>query len=227
MTLLIDVSHTVRDGLVTLRGFPAPSIREYLSREESRNRYAEGTTFHIGRIDMIANTGTYVDSPFHRYPDGADISGLPLASVANLPGMLFTVPEGGGRAIGASLFRGADVAGKAVIICTGWSRHFGSDRYFDGHPFLTEEAARHLADAAAALVGIDSVNIDDTSDGRRPAHSILLRRNIPIVEHLTNLSALSDRQFRFFAVPVKVQGLGTFPVRAFALLDEDPPPSPG
>ncbi|MEP7359438.1 MAG: cyclase family protein, partial [Anaerolineales bacterium] len=171
----------------------------------------------IGRIDMVANTGTYVDSPFHRFPDGADLSELPLARLADLEALVVTAPPGA-RAVGVEAFAGHAVAGRAVLVHTGWARHWRTDRYFEGHPFLTAEAAAYLRDGGAALVGIDSLNIDDTDDGARPVHTTLLRAGIPIAEHLTGLEQLPAAGSRFFAVPVKVRGFGTFPVRAFARL---------
>jgi kynurenine formamidase len=215
---LIDLSHEVEHGMITYKGLPAPLICDYLSREESRNHYAEGTEFAIGKIEMVANTGTYVDSPFHRFADGIDLSELPLESLANLDGVVVHV-EQHGRAIPAEAFAGVDVAGKAVLVHTGWSRHWRTDQYFESHPFLTRAAAQHLANAGAAFVGIDTYNIDDTTDGTRPAHTILLRRNIPICEHMCGLEHLPDRGFRFHAAPVKVKAFGTFPVRAYAVLD--------
>ena len=213
--MLIDVSHTVEHGMVTYRGLPAPVICDFLSREHSRAHYAPGTEFQIGRIDMVANTGTYVDSPFHRFAHGRDLAALELESLADLDTIVVR-PDGSRRAIDATAFRDLDVAGRAVLVQTGWDRHWRTEQYFDGHPFLTEEAARWLVEHQARLVGIDSLNIDDTADGRRPVHTALLGADIPIVEHLCGLSALPDRGARFFAVPVKVKGFGTFPVRAFA-----------
>lgn len=215
---LIDVSHVVEDGMITYRGLPAPIICDYLSREASREHYAPDTTFHIGKIEMVANTGTYVDSPFHRYADGKDLSELELSSLANLEGLVVRIPPSAGRAVGPEAFHGHDVAGKAVLVHTGWDRHWRTDRYFEGHPFLTEDAAAWLAEADARLVGIDSLNIDDTADLRRPVHSTLLGADIPIAEHLTRLDQLPETGFRFFAVPVKVKGFGTFPVRAFGVV---------
>ncbi len=214
---LIDVSHVVEDGLVTYQGLPAPVICDYLSREASRSHYAPGTEFHIGQIQMVANTGTYVDSPFHRFADGKDLANLPLASLANLDAVVVRI-ERGRRAVDTAVFEHLDLRGKAVLVDTGWSVHWRTDSYFEGHPFLTAAAARYLVEAGAVMVGIDSLNIDDTEDGRRPVHTTLLHNDIPIVEHLTNLAALPDRGFKFFAVPVKVRAFGTFPVRAFALL---------
>ena len=213
-----DLSHVVEDGMITYKGLPAPVICDYLSREQSRSIYAEGTEFHIGKIEMVANTGTYLDSPFHRYADGKDLSELPLSSLAGLDGILVCPDRAGDRAIGASAFRGLDVRGKAVLVRTGWDVHWRTDQYFEGHPFLTREAADYLATAGAALVGIDSLNIDDTADLRRPVHSILLGAEIPIVEHLRGLEQLPAAGFQFFAVPPKVKAFGTFPVRAFATI---------
>jgi kynurenine formamidase len=215
---LVDVSHAVEHGMITYQGLPAPIICDYLSREESHKHYAAGTEFHIGKIEMVANTGTYLDSPFHRYALGKDLSELLLSSIANLESVVVRVDNSVGQAIEASHFRNLDFKDKAVLVHTGWDVHWGSEQYFEGHPFLTSEAAQHLADAGAKLVGIDSLNIDDIRDLSRPAHSILLRSDIPIVEHLCNLGALPREGFKFFAVPVKVKGMGTFPVRAFGIV---------
>jgi len=214
---LIDLSHTVEHGLVTYKGLPAPIICDYLSREASRKFYAPGIEFQIGKIEMVANTGTYLDSPFHRYADGKDLSQLELSTLADLPAIKISCKNE--QAVDASAFpRGNGLAGKAVLVETGWSRHWNTTQYYEGHPFLTEDAARLLADSGVALVGIDSHNIDDVQDLRRPVHSILLGHEIPIVEHMTNLAHLPEQDFHFFAVPVKVKGFGTFPVRAFARL---------
>jgi arylformamidase len=214
----VDVSHTVEHGMITYRGLPAPTISDHLSRAESREHYAAGTEFHIGKIEMVANTGTYLDAPFHRYEDGRDLSELPLSVVADLEAICIRAHNLSGRGIDVSVFGEADLSGKAVLVHTGWSARWGSDGYFEGHPFLTGEAARFLADAGARLVGIDSLNIDDTADLARPAHSILLKRNIPVLEHLCHLDELPDTGFKFFAVPVKVKSFGTFPVRAFGII---------
>src|SRR5215471_2032431 len=213
---LIDLSHTIENGMITYKGLPAPLICDFLSREASKAHYAEGTSFHIGKIEMVANTGTYLDSPFHRYATGKDLADLSLNSLANLPGIVLHAPPDA-RAIPHDLFGSEDLAGKAVLIHTGWSNHWGTDQYFEDHPFLTRAAAEHLRNAGAALVGIDSYNIDDTTDGTRPVHSILLAADIPIVEHLCNLDRLPKPSgFLFSAVPPKVKAFGTFPVRAFA-----------
>jgi len=219
MSRFVDLSHEVEHGMVTYRGLPAPVIGEHLSREASRALYAEGTEFHIGKIEMVANTGTYLDAPFHRFADGRDLAALPLASLADLEGVTVRHDAGAARAVDASGFDGLDVRGKAVLVHTGWARHWRTERYFEGHPFLTRDAAELLAAAGAALVGIDSYNIDDTADPSRPAHTALLRADIPIVEHLRGLDALPRGGYRFFAVPVKVKDFGTFPVRAFAILE--------
>ena len=215
---LIALSHPIEHGMITYKGLPAPIICDYLSREASRQRYAPGYEFQIGRIDMIANTGTYLDAPFHRYEDGADLAALPLGSFAALEGVVARAPHGRGSAVDRDAFASLEVRGRAVLVHTGWDEHWRSDRYFEGHPFLTSAAAAHSADAGAVLVGIDSHNIDDTRDGRRPVHSTLLGRGVLIVEHMCNLGALPDRGFRFTAAPAAVVGMGTFPVRAFAEL---------
>ncbi len=216
---MVDVSHTVEHGMVTYKGLPAPIICDYWSREYSRRFYTEGTEFHVGKIEMVANTGTYLDSPFHRFADGKDLSELPLSSLADLDGLVVRAAGSPARVMDRTAFAGLDVRGKAVLVHTGWDVHWRTDRYFEGHPFLTADAAQYLADVGAALVGIDSLNIDDTADGRRPVHTTLLRAGIPIVEHLCGLQHLPDRGFRFFAVPVKVKGFGSFPVRAFAIVE--------
>lgn len=219
---LIDLSHTIEHGLITYKGLPAPVICDFLSREQSKAHYAPGTEFQIGKIEMVANTGTYLDSPFHRYADGRDLSQLDLNSLADLDGIVIAGGDAQDRATTATAFRGVDVKDKAVLIQTGWDAHWKTDRYFEGHPFLTKDAAQLLTDQGAALVGIDSYNIDDTADLSRPAHSILLGAGIPIVEHMCNLKLLPATGFRFFAVPVKVKGFGTFPVRVFAIVERKP-----
>ena len=217
---LIDVSHTIDDGMITYKGLPGPVITDHLSREDSRKVYAPGTEFHIGKLEMVANTGTYIDSPFHRYPGGADLAALDLYSLANLDGLVVRQTAREVREIGVSAIRELDVKGKAVLFQTDWDLHWRTDNYWNGkHPYLSEATAQILAESGAALVGIDSYNIDNTETGTRPAHSILLRHNIPIVEHLCGLRELPDSGFNFFAVPVKVRKFGTFPVRAFALLN--------
>jgi arylformamidase len=213
---LIDVSHTVEAGMVTYKGLPAPVMCDFLSREASRRLYASGTEFQIGRIDMVANTGTYVDSPFHRYSNGKDLSALPLESLANLSCLVARIEANDSRAIDTLPFAAKDVRGKAVLVNTGWDRHWQTDQYYEGFPYLTAALSQWLRDAGVALVGIDSHNIDCTDTGERPVHSTLLGADIPIVEHLCGLDAVPESGSQFFAVPVKVKGFGTFPVRAFA-----------
>ena len=215
----IDVSHTVEDGMITYKGLPGPVICDYMSRERSREVYAEGTEFQIGKIEMVANTGTYVDSPFHRFADGEDLAGLALSSLADLDCVVVRTRAGSSRAIDRAVFGALDVMGKAVVVHTGWDAHWRTDRYFEGHPFLTGDAAQYLSESGAALVGIDSLNIDDTADMRRPVHTTLLGRGIPVVEHMRGLERLPERGARFFAVPAKVKNFGTFPVRAFAIVE--------
>ena len=211
----IDLGHTIEHGMITYKGMPGPVISDYRSRESSRQYYAEGTEFHIGRIEFVANTGTYVDAPFHRFPAGKDLSHLPLESLANLPGVCINADKN--QAVDVDAFRSVDLAGKAVLVHTGWSRHWLTEKYYENPPFLTSKAAEFLVKSRVALVGIDSMNIDDTNDKTRPVHTLLLKADIPVVEHLTNLAALPAGDFRFFAVPVKVKSFGSFPVRAFAI----------
>ncbi|MEZ3161612.1 cyclase family protein [Microbacterium sp. BWT-B31] len=221
---VVDLSHPIRAGLVTYPGLPAPVITPHLTREDSRARYAPGTEFAMDVITMIGNTGTYLDSPFHRYGDGVDLAGLDLASLVDLRTEVFHLedawtPER--RGIRAETLVDRDVRGAAVLLHTGWDRWFGQPEYAHGAPFLTGEGAQWLIDAGAALVGIDSLNIDDTeSGGERPAHTLLLAAGVHVVEHLTNLGALAPSGARFTAAPPAVEGFGTFPVRAFARLPE-------
>ena len=218
MPLLVDLSHTIDHGMVTYKGLPAPLICDYLSREASRKLYSQGTEFQIGKIEMVANTGTYLDSPFHRFANGKDLSQLSLGSLANLPCVVAHLDPSSARAIDGLPLAPSDVRGCAVLINTGWARHWRTDQYFEGHPYLTGAVAQWLVEAGAVLVGIDSYNIDSTDDGQRPVHTTLLRQDIPIVEHLCGLDDLPKVGGRFFAVPPKVTGFGTFPVRAYALV---------
>ena len=213
--MLVDLSHTIEHGMTTYPGLPGPLICDYLSREASRAKYAPGVEFQIGKIDMVANTGTYLDSPFHRYADGKDLAALPLERLAGLDAVVVRIGPDAPRAIGWAAFERLDVQGRAVLVSTGWDRHWRTERYGQDNPFLTADACERLRDAGAQLVGIDSVNIDDLGDTARPAHSILLGAEIPIVEHLSNLGALPATGLRFSAVPPKMAGFGTFPVRAF------------
>jgi arylformamidase len=215
---IVDLSHRIRQGLITYPGLPAPTFTPHLTREASRERYAPGTEFAMDVITMIGNTGTYLDSPFHRYGDGADLAGLDLETLVDLPAEVFHLTDTG-RAIGPEVFYDRDLRGSAVLLHTGWDAHFGTPAYGSGSPFLTSDGARHLVEAGVALVGIDSLNIDDTeSGGERPAHTQLLAAGVHVVEHLTNLGALPARGARFTAAPPAVEQFGTFPVRAFATL---------
>jgi kynurenine formamidase len=213
---LMDLSHPIEHGMVTYPGLPAPVVTDHLSREASRERYRGEAEFHIGRIEMVANTGTYIDAPSHRVEGAADIAALPLSRLAFLRGVLVQLEE---RALTAGHLAGLDLRDAALLVHTGWSRHWRTDAYGRAdHPYVSRDAAEFLVQSGVALVGIDSVNIDDMADMSRPAHTILLRASIPVVEHLTNLDALRGRAFTFFAVPAPVRGMGTFPVRAFAAI---------
>jgi len=218
MAKFIDLSHVIENGMITYPGLPGPKIADHLSREGSKQHYVDGTTFQIGKIEMVANTGTYIDAPFHRYQEGKDLSQLDLAAVANLDGLVFHAPPNS-RKIYPDVFNGRDVKGKAVLIHTAWDRHWGTELYFKDHPYLTRESAEYLKSRGSALVGIDSLNIDDNTDGTRPAHTILLGDGIPIVEHMCNLDDLPHNGFKLFAVPAPVKGMGSFPVRAFAIIE--------
>ncbi|MFI5926793.1 cyclase family protein [Micromonospora sp. NPDC051543] len=219
---LVELSHVISDGMTTLPGWPGPRITDWLTYAASRERYAPGTEFHVARIDLIANTGTYVDTPAHRWAGRDDLTGVPLDRLADLPGVVVRVPADT-RAVDRLMLAPYEVTGRAVLLHTGWDAHFGAERYAAPEaPYLSEDGARALADAGAALVGIDSINIDDmtpAANGVRPAHSILLAAGIPVVEHLTGLDALPPTGFRFTAAPPMVAGMGTFPVRAFAVVE--------
>jgi len=217
-TEIIDLSHVIEEGMVTYKGLPGPHICDFWEREASAANYDDGSTFQIGRIDMVANTGTYLDSPFHRYADGADLSELKLPSLADLPGIVVRRPWENGLAIEPKHLEALDVAGKAVLIHTGWDRHWRTDAYFGEHPYVTADAADWLAEHGAVIVGIDSCNIDNMHVRARPVHTRLLGAGIPICEHMTGFGSLPDEGFRFAAVPPKVKGMGTFPVRAYAVL---------
>ena len=221
MSRLVDLSHTIRHGTVTYPGLPVPQLSDHLTRDEAEGHYGPGVRFHIGRIDMIANTGTYLDSPWHRWEGATDLAGLSLESVADLPGVLIDVTErvgAGEREVDAAVFDDVEVEGRAVLVRTGFDRHWETETYGRDNPFLTRAASELLVERGALLVGIDSLNVDDPGDGDRPAHSVLLGNEVLIVEHLTNLASI-DAPFTFSAVPVKVEGMGTFPVRAFARIE--------
>ena len=217
---LVDLSHAIEHGVVYYKGLPAPVICDYLSREDSRALYEPGTEFQIGRVELITITGTYIDCPFHRYADGRDTASMPLERFVDQPAIVVRATVRDGRDVDVKALSaqvsGHDVRGKAVLVHTGWDAHWGTDAYFEGHPYLTEQAAIWLRDAGAVLVGIDSFNIDNVDGGTRPVHSVLLREEILIAEHLCNLQQLPASGFTFTAVPPKLVGVGTFPVRAFA-----------
>ncbi len=212
----LDLSHTIEDGLVTYKGLPAPIICDYLSRETSKQFYAEGTSFQIGKIEMVSNTGTYIDCPFHRFEDGKDLSQVGLERFVDLEAIVVHVPFTETLAISHEHFKGHDVRNKAVLVHTGWDSHWNTSFYYENHPYLTAEAATYLLDNNVNLVGIDSHNIDNTQGKGRPVHTILLGAEILIVEHLCNLYLLPDSNFTFSAIPPKFKGVGTFPVRAMA-----------
>ncbi|HUN23648.1 MAG TPA: cyclase family protein [Anaerolineales bacterium] len=217
-TSFIDLSHTIEDGLITYKGLPAPIICDYLSREKSRAVYEAGTEFQIGKIEMVSNTGTYIDCPFHRYEQGADLSQVGLEALADLEAIVIRADYRTTRAIDTAFFKDKEIRGRAVLVHTGWDAHWNTESYFQDHPFLTEDAALYLQKCGVQLVGIDSMNIDNTQGKSRPVHSILLASGILIVEHLCNLGQLPDEGFVFSAVPPKFKGVGTFPVRAMAKL---------
>ena len=216
MQTLIDLSHTIFDGLITYKGLPAPVICDYLSRENSKAFYEEGTEFQIGKIEMVTNTGTYIDCPFHRFGNGDDLSQIALEQCAGLDGI--TINAENASAIGVEFFEGKPIRDKAVLVYTGWAKYWNTSQYFEGHPYLTAEAALYLKEAGARLVGIDSHNIDNTTGKSRPVHTTLLGAGILIVEHLCNLENLPGIGYQFNAVPPKIKGAGTFAVRAYAAL---------
>jgi arylformamidase len=215
---LVELNHVIRAGLITYPGLPGPAIAPHLTREASRDHYAPGTEFAIDELTLIGNTGTYLDAPYHRYPDGADLSSVPLAQTADLPTTVVRVTGAERHAIDVGALAGLDVRGRAVLLHTGDDARFGSPAYAEGRHFLTRAGAAWLAANEAALVGIDALNIDDTDDGSRPAHTLLLAAGIPVVEHLTGLGQLPPTGARFTAVPLRIEGFGTIPVRAFARL---------
>lgn len=220
-SLLIDLSHTIEHGLITYKGLPAPIICDYLSRENSKKFYEEGTEFQIGKIEMVSNTGTYIDCPFHRFEHGKDLSEVALESFANLDALVISIPFSETLEITEEHLKKYQIRERAVLIHTGWDRYWNTEKYYENHPYLTKEAAVYLRNCGAKLVGIDSHNIDNTSGRSRPVHTTLLGAEILIVEHLCNLYQLPECGFTFSAIPPKFKGVGTFPVRAFANLKEN------
>jgi arylformamidase len=216
--LLIDLSHTIEEGLITYKGLPAPIICDYLSRADSKKYYEEGTEFQIGKIEMVTNTGTYIDCPFHRFEHGKDLSEIGLASFTDLDAVVISIPFSETLEITAEQLKNHEIRNRAVLIHTGWDRNWNTEKYYENHPYLTEGAAKYLRDCDVKLVGIDSHNIDNTLGKSRPVHTILLGAEILIVEHLCNLYLLPKSDFTFSAIPPKFKGVGTFPVRAMAKL---------
>ena len=213
----IDLSHIIEDGMVTYKNFPAPIVCDWLSRVDSRSRYESGTEFQIGKIEMVANTGTYIDSPFHRYADGIDISELALENLAAVECVVIRIDDDV-TSIGPDCFNELDFRGKAVLVNTRWDRHWRTDPYFENHPHLVEASARRLIEGGAILVGIDSYNIDSVANPSRPVHTLLLGSGVPIIEHMCNLDQVPDTGALLTAAPVAVRGMGSFPVRAFATI---------
>ncbi|MGR6963850.1 cyclase family protein [Geodermatophilus sp. URMC 61] len=221
MSGFVELSHVISAGMVTYPGLPGPEVTPHLTREASRELYAPGTEFAIDAVRMVGNTGTYLDSPLHRHADGADLAGLPLEKLADLPAVVIRTAGSGRRAVGVGDLAGHDVAGCAVLLHTGGDADFGTPAYAVDAPFLSGDGARWLVDQGAALVGIDAVNIDEmVKRGERPAHTLLLAAGIPIVEHLTGLGAVPDTGARFTAAPPRFAGFTTFPVRAYAQLPD-------
>ncbi|MBK6390791.1 MAG: cyclase family protein [Saprospiraceae bacterium] len=221
MSTYVDLSHVIDQNVISYKGLPAPLICDYLSRAESKKYYSEGTSFQIGRIDMVGNTGTYIDCPFHRYENGKDLSEVLLTRFVDLPAVKIHVPYSAGLKVDLHHFEQINVKNKAVLIQTDWSDHWMTDGYYHDHPYLATDAAAYLVDQGVLLVGIDSHNIDDTRSNARPVHSILLKNEILIVEHLCQLSRITVDEFLFSAVPPKIKGMGTFPVRAFATMKDE------
>ena len=218
MKTYIDLSHTIEHGMITYQGLPGPVISDFLSRKKSRDRYDPGTEFHIALIEMVSNTGTYMDTPFHRYEGGRDLADLQLDQLVELEAVTIKANDPAYRAIGKSAFTGYDLMGKAVLVNTGFDKYWGTDKYFHYPPFLTQEAGEYIASQSPILVGIDTYNIDDPDDLSRPVHTILLGKDILIIEHMCNLRELPEKDYLFTAVPQKIRGVGSFPVRAFASL---------
>lgn len=215
---LVELGHVIRAGMITYPGLPGPAITPYLTREASHAHYAPGTEFAIDELTLIGNTATYLDAPYHRYPDGADLSAIPLARTVDLPAVVVRVTGAEQHGIDVGALAALDVGGSAVLLHTGDDARFGTPAYAEGRHFLTRAGAAWLAANGAALVGIDALNIDDTDDRERPAHTLLLAADIPVIEHLTGLQQLPPTGARFTAVPLRIEGLGTIPVRAFARL---------
>jgi arylformamidase len=221
MKKYIDLSHTIEDGMITYQSLPGPVISDFLSREKSRDLYSHDTEFHVALIEMVSNTGTYMDTPFHRYEGGRDLADLELSQLVDLEAITIKANDLPDKSIGISPFKGYDLTGKAVLVYTGFDKNWGTEKYFIDHPYLTKEAAEYIAEQLPVLVGIDTYNIDDVADKSRPAHTILLGKDILIIEHMCNLRELPEEGYTFTAVPQKIRGVGSFPVRAFATVSRE------
>ncbi len=217
MSSFLDLSHCITDGMVTYPGLPTPVVADHLTREAAEEIYGPGITFQIGLVTMCTNTGTYMDVPFHRFADGHDLTEVPLERVCDLPAIC--LDKRGQTAIDLTPEEVAGTADGAVLILTGHSQHWGTDAYMEDHPYLTAAAADVLVEAGVAVVGIDTLNIDSIDGTGRPVHTTLLRQEIYIIEHMTGLEQLPTDGFTLTAVPPKIEGAGTFTVRAFVKLD--------
>ena len=213
----IDLSHTISNGMHTYKGLPPVKISDFWSREYSSSFYDKETSFHIASLEMVANSGTYIDTPFHRYEHGSDLSEIPLDKVAGLKGVCIHLPYSENRVITSELLSGISIENKAVLIHTGWDEWWGQETYQRDHPYIDHDGAEYLASCKPLLVGIDSYNIDNSEGKSRPVHSLLLKNKIYIIEHMCNLGELKNIPFRFFAIPPKIKNVGSFPVRAFAI----------
>jgi arylformamidase len=221
MKKYIDLNHTIENGMITYQGLPGPVISDFMSRNRSRDLYKDGTEFHIALIEMVSNTGTYLDTPFHRYDGGRDLADLSLESLVDLEAITIRANNLSDKGIDSAVFKDHDLRGKAVLVHTGFDCYWGTEKYFYDHPYLTEEAAEYIAEQLPVLVGIDTYNIDDVADKSRPAHTILLGKDILIIEHMCNLRELPEKGYTFTAVPQKIRGVGSFPVRAFATISRE------
>ena len=219
MRKFIELSLTLEDGMMAYPGLPRPKIGAFLDHEASRSRYNDQAEFYLGRVEMVCNLGTYLDSPFHRYPDGLDLSQIPLESVAGLSGIVLDGVVSLNRSVTVQA-DSSELDGKAVLIQTGWDKRWDTDLYWEPGPFLSEESIDLLIRSRVKLVGVDFWNADDTMDPSRPAHTRLLASDILIVEHLCNLSVLPRTDFKFYAVPLRIVRGASFPVRAFAEIEE-------
>ena len=216
-TRFVDLSHTIEDGMGVLPGLPSPQIGAHLTHEASRDKY-DDAEFFLGKVDMPANVGTYIDSPFHRFKDREDLSRIPLEHLVGLPGLVLDCSEASTRELHPEL-PDRDLDGVALLVRTGWDQKWATDTYFGPAPYLAEAFATELIERRVGLVGVDTWNVDDTTTRRRPIHTGLLDAGIYIVEHLRGLDGLPARGFRFFAPVISLRGGASFAVRAFAELE--------